>query len=354
MKKTRSLRRTGACAVLATALLAGACADADPVASEAAPAPAPSAAGQRLAEAMAGALARPETRTLVIQAMQQSAVNEHKVVLQELAATQRGAPLVQAMAGAAGVDAATVRGWMAALPPLDFYAPVPEHRRSWHATADVTVGYTADVDSPLLTAFGTDGKRYALDSRAGVPAQPVLILHAAERKYLRPRANPATYVMPGEACDPEVAIVMCDEEGSGGGGGGTGGGGTTTTGPKLTRFITYPGDGWGDSEVVFTHFYLNSLGNRVDVWDWMKGNVEEDEWVTVNQPTTLSTFVHVMEDDAAGTLNDDDWGQGQIAPSGTATQVYSLCVTVFRDGFGVLNCPSYPQQILTAQIVYTY
>jgi len=232
----------------------------------------------------------------------------------------------------------------------------------------VVVGFTADIDSPLLTAFGTDGGSVQLDSRAGTPAQPLLLLHAAEVKWTRANAgvHHAGAVIEasgggvlmnemGSDCDPQTAITMCDQEmGGGGEPGGTSGTGTTTSGQTLDRFISYPGDGWGDSEVQFTHFTYNWNGTRNIIWQRVHGDTEEDEWSYPHWPTTISAWVGVVELDSGGTLNDDLWGEAQPAPSGTQTLVYSECIAVYGDGIGQLSCGQAPQPILTTRIVYLY
>ncbi|HWK89293.1 MAG TPA: hypothetical protein VNP72_04835 [Longimicrobium sp.] len=365
---SRSTLRAAALLVAGLATLA-ACADGHPVASARGGAAAPTD-GPALARILAGGLADPAVRAGVRDALRDSEMNEHKLVLQSFVRTPAGSALVHTSAARAGMADRALLAAIARLGQTDFYVPVPAHRQTWKATADVVVGFTADIDSPLLTAFGTDGGSIQLDSRSGAPAQPLLLLHAAETKWKRANAGvhhagavieasgggSLMNMLPedGAGCDPQTAITMCDTETSGGEPGGTGGTGTTTSGQTLDRFISYPGDGWGDSEVQFTHFYYNYTGTRINVWQRVHGNTEEDQWSYPHWPTTISAWVGVIELDSGGTLNDDHWGEAQIGPSGTQTLVYSECVTVFRDGFGILNCGLPPQPILTTRIVYIY
>lgn len=252
--------------------------------------------------------------------------------------------MLGAAAGAAGVELSTVRGWIAQLPELDFYAPVREHRLSWRGTADVVVGLNLDVDDTRLTGFAPDGSTVLLDSRDGVPSRAVLLLHPAEPKSERRDARPT----PGMVIQVEPIREECEIDcGSG------------LLAPVLEQFRTHVDDGWGDAEVIFRHYENGSL-----VWEWQKGSVNTFEWTVVNQNTTLGSQIRVWENDGWFTGDDDYWGEGQLAPSGSITQIIGECGPVYKDGDWRGHCGSdgseegdfyaWHKLILTVEIIYKY
>lgn len=186
------------------ALLAAACTPMDAPERVTAPVSAPSAsaapssareAADRVAHAFALALGRREARVLVRNAMRASPLTEHKLVLQDFLATPAGRTLLAAAARESGSTPEALLGAVAALPRMDFYAPFREHRLTWRGGDEVTVGATLHPDSVLLTAYRTDGTAVVLDSRRGVPALPLLVMHPAERSGPRVSPQPGT---PGE------------------------------------------------------------------------------------------------------------------------------------------------------------
>lgn len=346
----RGPRRLGLAAGVAAMLLAG-CDATQPVASEAGPRRAATTVQQngpeqRVARALALAMARPEIRVLVRNAMRESRFNENKLVLQEFAATAQGARLVRAAAQAAGVDEAAVRGWISQIPAMDFYAPLPEHRRGWRATADVLVGANLNPDRMRLTAYGTDGSVHHLDRRDGIPSRPVIILHPAEPKsavarrggrdpeVIDPDASTGMAVMTMDGCDPQTAITECPDDGVGSGGTG---GGTYTH--RLVEFTPYVQDGWGDLEVMFKH--KNAAGTNI--WEWITSG---NEWQTSypNQGTPGGVTVKVWERDSGfpETAGDDPLGAATIAPRQTVTYGYGKCGEFYNDDSDVTwNCKKY-------------
>lgn len=166
---------------------------------------------RQVARALAGAMARPDVRVHVRNAMRRSLVTEHKLVLQEYLRTPSGEHVVRAAAASARMSPEGFSSLVASMPPMDFYAPFREHRISWRASADVVVGATMDVDHPLLSAYTTTGVGVTLDARDGVPGQHLLILHPAEWKGLR--ENPQEDV-PGEViqdfADGESSVTQSD------------------------------------------------------------------------------------------------------------------------------------------------
>jgi hypothetical protein len=182
-------RSRQAVAVLAAAFATG-CADSyvttDPTGSE--PVVAPSAAwvseAEEVARAFALAMADSGVRVAVRDAMRASRVTEHKLVLQEFAATAAGRAIVSAAARASGVTESSLATRIASLPALDFYAPFREHRLTWRAEPTVVIG-VAHGEQRILTAYRIDGSSLKLEDNAGVPSDAVLLLRLAERKNRR-------------------------------------------------------------------------------------------------------------------------------------------------------------------------
>lgn len=303
------------------------------------------AAGQQVARALGLAMSDPAARVQVRNAMRRSAMNEHKLVLQEFVTTSEGARVLDAAASAAGTDAATLRGWIAQLPEMDFYMPLREQRRSWRATGDVVVGLNLDVDDTGLTGYAPDGSVVTLDAADGVPDRAVLILHPAEPKLRRSDAGlagegdviedvtaegPMAVIENPEYCDPATAIEPCDGSG--------GGGGTTQPPPPsdvLYRYQPFVRDGWGDLEIMFKHY--NSSGSKV--WEWVHEGSETYDVIIANRATTMGVTVKVWERDSGfPEASDDDFmGSATVAPSGTITEVWGTCGALNGDAGGMSN-----------------
>lgn len=124
-----------------------------PGASRVIAAGADSEAEQQVARALALALREPRLRASVRDAMRASPFTEHKLVLHEYAATESGQALVAAGAAALRIDVSALHGMIAALPPLDFYAPFREHRRQWTGSANLAVVATTDTDARTVSGL---------------------------------------------------------------------------------------------------------------------------------------------------------------------------------------------------------
>src|SRR5690606_16102217 len=72
------------------------------------------------------------------------------------------------------------------LPPLDFYVPFDSHRSTWKATDDVLVGVATDVDAPTIQAYDVRGFVHTLHLDNARDGAPLVILHAAEPRPVRP------------------------------------------------------------------------------------------------------------------------------------------------------------------------
>jgi hypothetical protein len=213
----------------------------------AAPAPPPAGAGrlaqERLARRLALALAEPQFRHAVRDALDRSTVREHKLQFQRfLSAPEHHA--LAALAQASGETPAAVEDDARRTIPLEFYLPVPAHRAGWRGGDDVLVA-TARADREPPVAFDLQGRRRRLSADVP-PAAPVIALVPVETDFDGPSVG-----------------LMLPEDGGGGGGGSTGGTGTTTVTPGLymtaTHFIQ-DFEGWLKGSPEFEIHILGQLG----------------------------------------------------------------------------------------------
>lgn len=217
-----------------------------------------------LARALALGMNDEGVRSAVRVAMRMSPLTEHKLVLQEFIATPSGDALLRSSAARSGTPVETLRMLIKSLPHLDFYMPGREHRRSWKGERAARVAVTLARDSRHAMSNPANGDA-SLQQTPQFWAQPVFLLHPAERKSRRiaPRSlgpgltiedsddgqisgTIVDYLPDGtsrvteladyfaarplfllEPCDPVTAIEPCPSEEIGGGGGGTLAGDTT-------------------------------------------------------------------------------------------------------------------------------
>jgi hypothetical protein len=311
--------------------------------------------GQQLARALALAMRDPGVRGLLRDAWRDSRFSEHKLVLHELAATREGQRLVAAAAASAGVDPSVVQGWILALPPLDFYVPVREHRRGWRGGRDVVVGLNLEVDDPRLTAYASDGSIVSLDRRDGVPARTVVILHPAEPKLVRvggpaaggdviespeePSASIASECMTdplgaGPVLEPEAFDAGTMEVGDPSCNVNIGG---EYSGAVLDSYIGRVPDGWGDLEVMVKHYVVHADGTRTKVWrdpDFKYSGTSMEEIAYPRARAVMGNLIRVWEVDSGipEVTGDDFWGETQPAGYGQWLPVYGLCMQVYADG----------------------
>lgn len=288
--------------------------------------------GADVARALAAGLDDAAVRAAVHAALRQSPLNENKLVLGDFVRTPAGRRLVSAAAFRSGVAEGRLLGAIAGLGETDFYLPVAGQRQTWRGEA-VLVGYTADPDLPMLTAYDARGATRSLDARNGAPAQPLLILHPGEPKWERREADRggARFLLSGgddESCPPNTD--NCEHDGDGGG----------STGPTadLNRIYAFEGDGWGDIEIMIKH-YTASGGTELDEWigSGFDAWEEHDPNVDIRRDTDGQTWVKVWERDSGypETGGDDFWGEGWMAASGQ-TKTFGV------DG------------IINVQLTYTY
>jgi len=171
-------------ALFGVAMLASACAD------RGGPVLAPNAqsAGSQVdvvARAFALGMAVPEVRAAIRDAMRASPLTEHKLSLQQFAASPAGAQLLRAAASATGMGLDGLRVTVAELPELDFYLPVRQHRLTWRATDDYIVAVNLNGRG-VTGGYGRDGRLVALDLFQPVPpSHAILMLQTAETKSRR-------------------------------------------------------------------------------------------------------------------------------------------------------------------------
>lgn len=302
---------------------------------------------QDVARALAAGLSEQSVRMRVRNAMRQSVHLEHKLLLQEFIETADGSFLLSAASAASGIPVADLRAGIAALPLMDFYVPVVEHRLAWRGDADVVLGLNMDVDDYTLTAYTPAGEIVRLDARDGVPAQTVLILHPAEPRM--PGASRRSG--PGETIqDPDEPITATEDCILPSGSGEfqtscTGeGDGSVVSYKYLRKFIAYVDDGWGSAEVKFFMWQVNADGTRTKLWDWRMDGVEPGVLYTPNMAfSKMGTYAHVEEMDSWLTGSDDYWGdsyatwthayndQRGFAPSTDWTLIIGACGPVYQD-----------------------
>lgn len=217
-----------------------------------------------LARRFALALRDPVFRAYVARRLDRSPFREHKLPFRRFLDEEDRKGLTALGTGAAaGQD--SVRQETAAAPDLEFYFPVPAHRRAWKGDDQLLVATTwGDDDQPV--AFDTHGNRIVLSAKAP-PAIPVLALVPTEQDF----ASPAALARP--------EFTVCDDPclpGSGGGGGGsTGGGGTRPPGAPqppglfLTRsHFTESFEGWLKGDPEFEFHILGQAGTTDSLTDY--------------------------------------------------------------------------------------
>lgn len=203
----------------------------------------PTAADRARAEALARkvalALADPEARAAVGEALATSRIPEGKVHFQRLL----GAPGSRALAGLAranGMAPAALRAEADAASPFELYLPVPAHRAAWRGGPDYLVA-TAFEDDDAPVAFDARGRRRVLSAERP-PETPVLALVPVETDFDRPL----------------VQAAECQEEECHGGGSG----GAATGGPGVLPSLSNQ------------HLYLRYSQFSSDFEGWLKGDPE--------------------------------------------------------------------------------
>jgi hypothetical protein len=143
---------------------------------------APQAHQGDLARRVALTLADPAIRQQVKRDMRDALNAEYKLPFTSYG-RGRGAALFHRIAYHGASSVTTLHEELQALPPLEFYMPVPEHRRTWRGDDDVVVAAQLDdADQPI--AWDTRGNRVSL-SLAAPPGVPVLVLVPVETDFTK-------------------------------------------------------------------------------------------------------------------------------------------------------------------------
>jgi len=215
----------------------------------------PAVARERLAQALAVALADPGTRAAVKRRLDASNEREGKLQFQALVHADQGA-LLASLARAAAGNGAELLADLDAARGLELYLPVAAHRAAWPGDANYLVGTIGnDRDTPI--AFDATGMRHLLDPNAP-PSTPVLALVPQETDFTRGH--------------PEMVMSCVDVCGSGTStsSGGSPASAATRRGPGLylvqSHFeSTY--ESWlkGDPEYEFHVYGLGDSGESVQL-----------------------------------------------------------------------------------------
>jgi hypothetical protein len=145
--------------------------------------PPPRAAAGEIAYLFARALADDDLRRRVKNALRDSPMREHKLELSAFLAGATGADLVRGVESKTGTQRAHLLNRLRALPPLEFYMPVAEHRMSWKGEANVIVATAPDDDASPI-GFDLTGQPVAL-TQSDPPNRPVLVLVPQETDFTR-------------------------------------------------------------------------------------------------------------------------------------------------------------------------
>lgn len=157
---------------------------------------------QSLSSAAATALAEPQVRADVRDAMRASLLVEHRVAFRGYLESPGGARMLASMAHAMDTEPAAVLGALARLPDLDFYVPAREDRRAWQASDNLIVAGALRLPGDgRLAGFTPVGTAVPVAFEERRPGVVVFHLTPAEERFHR--VNPQAAV-PGAAIeDPD-------------------------------------------------------------------------------------------------------------------------------------------------------
>jgi hypothetical protein len=178
------------------------------------------------------------------------------------------------------------------LPPMDFYVPRPNDRRTWTGAADIVVGATLENDAPPPVVWTAEGRRARANRNESAA---VFLIEPSEAKDLRikpQRAIPGLVIQDADDGTTGGALLRYDADGkllaeiqlahllsrparpgtvalcqdaescdSSGGGDGVPGGPSDTT--RLDRFTCDGWDGWGGIELEFRSKYYDAAGRFI-------------------------------------------------------------------------------------------
>jgi hypothetical protein len=178
------------------------------------------------ARRVALALADPALRQRVKNDLRDSPITEFKLQFSDYLRGPSGSRILRRLAQTEGISEAAALQELTSMPPLEFYMPVAEHRKTWRGGQDLIVAtQVEDTDPPV--AWDTKGQRVTL-SLSGPPPTPVLVLVPVETDFSEPlspkalaqRGNPHRETIQ----DPSVTLIDCGLPTCGGDSGGSSGG----------------------------------------------------------------------------------------------------------------------------------
>ncbi len=234
--------------------------------------------GTTVAQGLARAMSSADLRLLLRDALRDSRVTDHKVLLQSFSRTSAGRTVTAHAATSLNLTTPQFESSLQTLPEMDLYMPFRAHRRAWRGTNDVLVAASFDPNAAILEAFDVNGMSHRLNLADGVPSRPLVILHPSEPK------RPLTAIEPsgGETVEQPPLIVAGLEEGENGGGGS----GSPPVGVYLTRFYSYRNDGWwGSLEMEFRSY----------AWEFLPFYLNSSGWVYPGGYCSLGTGMKILE-----------------------------------------------------------
>jgi hypothetical protein len=151
---------------------------------------------------------------------------EHKLLFSDYLRGERGGILMAKMANLPGSSRERIAGLLERVRPLEFYMPMRAQRESWSGGAELVIASQLQ-DHTRGIAFDLGGRRIELGVDE-VPSQPTMALIPVETDFSRPlssaryknkrdRGGETIGTLSMDSCDPQTALVPCDEYGGGGG-----------------------------------------------------------------------------------------------------------------------------------------
>ncbi|HTO74070.1 MAG TPA: hypothetical protein VMJ30_09625 [Gemmatimonadales bacterium] len=220
---------------------------------------------ERLAKRFALALHDPEFRRYVYRRLNGSPYREHKLPFRRFLGEEGGAGMRAFTAGRPEVEDSVGKEAEGAS-ALEFYFPVPAHRRSWSGDENILVATAwADRDAPV--AFDPRGQRSIL-SPDRPPDTPVLALVPVEQDF----DSPAALARPEATQCVEPCVPTSG--GTDGTSGGTGNPGGPQVAPPpagiylLKSHFTSTFEGWLKGDPEFEFHILGQTGTTDSLTDY--------------------------------------------------------------------------------------
>ena len=137
------------------------------------------AIAEKVGAVIAAALQDPQVREDLYYAISRSTHHEGKIELGTLLEKPIGKRLETAAMLALEQDVSQL---LAALPSLELYLPVDEHRRAWFGGDPIRVAVGVHEEDGILRAFSADGTSELLDTDTP-PSDPILVVTKSETDF---------------------------------------------------------------------------------------------------------------------------------------------------------------------------